>query len=105
MSPTIATYPTWKELFGRRPTEEEVLEEIRQFDRLNTLWLLAKIDLLLALERVHSTEAVTIELQTFLANLFIDNDLFERLKEKLGHERLVRRPPFHSLQVLMLAKM
>jgi hypothetical protein len=105
MSPRIATYPTWKELFGRRPTEGEVLEEIRQFDRLNTLWLLARIDLLLSLERVHSTEAVTIELQTFLVNLFIDDDLFERLKEKFGHERLFKRTPFHSLQVLTLARM
>jgi hypothetical protein len=105
MSPRVATYPTWKEVFGRRPTEEEVLVEICQFDRLNTLWLLARINLLLTLERVHATEAVTMELQTFLVNLFFDDDLFERLKEKFGTERLVNRTPFHSLQVLVLARM
>jgi hypothetical protein len=45
-----------------------------------------------------------IELQTYLVNSFIDQELFENLKRKFGRERLEVRTPFHSLQVLALMK-
>jgi hypothetical protein len=105
MSPTLVTYPTWKEMFGTHPTEAELIEQIRPLDRLHSVWLLARINTLLALDRFYSHEKRTVQLQTYLVNLLIDDELFQHLKRKFGAERLEKRQPFHSLQVLTLTKM
>jgi hypothetical protein len=105
MSPQLVTYPTWEEMFGKHPTKAELLEEIRPLDRLHSVWLLARINVLLALGRIHSTEKQTVQLQTYLVNLLIGEDLFQDLKRRFGAERLENRQPFHSLQILTLMKM
>src|SRR5712692_1262068 len=105
MSPQLVTYPTWKEMFGKHPTEAELIEEIGPLDRLHSVWLLARINILLALGRIHSTEKQTVQLQTYLVNLLIGEELFQDLKRRFGAERLVNRQPFHSLQILTLMKM
>lgn len=104
MSPVLLTYPTWREMFGVRPTEQELITELSSLDRLHTFWLLARINILLALDRFHRNPQSTIELQTYLVNLFIDEALFQELKRKFGTERIVDRQPFHSLQILFLMK-
>jgi hypothetical protein len=104
MSPHLVTYPTWKETFGAHPTEAELIEQIRPLDRLHSVWLLARINLLLALDRFYARQNQTARVQTFLVNLFIDEELFQHLKRKFGQERLENRQPFHSLQVLTLMK-
>jgi hypothetical protein len=91
-------------MFDAHPTEAEFIDQIRPLNRLHSVWLLARINLLLALNRFHAGEKQTARLQTFLVNLFIDNELFENLKRKFGQERLEDRQPFHSLQVLTLMK-
>jgi hypothetical protein len=92
-------------MFGKHPTEAEVIDLIRPLDRLHSVWLLARINLLLALDRFHSREKWTAQLQTFLVNLHIDDELFQHLKRRFGPEQLAKRQPFHSLQVLTLMKM
>jgi hypothetical protein len=91
-------------MFKKRPTEAELLDEIRPLDILQTVSLLARINLFLALDRFHSHEQRTTELQTFLVNLLIDEDLFAHLRETFGTEQLANRRPFHSLQILTLIK-
>jgi hypothetical protein len=91
-------------MFGVRPTEDQLLREVRSLDRLHTFWLLARINIFLALDRAHSDPGETIKLQTQLVNTYIDENLFESLKQKFGRERLVDRQPFHSLQMLTLMK-
>jgi hypothetical protein len=49
MSPVLITYPTWKEMFGERPSYEELLNQIRQFDKTHTVWFLSRLNMLLAL--------------------------------------------------------
>jgi hypothetical protein len=92
-------------MFGKHPTEAELIEEIRPLDRLHSVWLLARINILLALGRIHSTEERTVRLQTYLVNLLVGDELFQDLKRKFGAERLEKRQPFHSLQILTLMKM
>jgi hypothetical protein len=104
MCPVLITYPTWKDLIGRRPTDAELVEELRPLDRTHTVWLLARVNLHLALARFHRNLQETAELQTYLVNLLIDEDLFARLRTKYGRERLVDRQSFHSLQILTLMK-
>jgi hypothetical protein len=105
MSPQLVTYPTWKEMFGERPKEAELIEQLRPLDRLHSIWLLARINLLLALDRFHSSERWTAQLQTYLVNLLINEELFQELKRRFGQERLEHRQPFHSVQILTLMKM
>jgi hypothetical protein len=90
LSPILVTYPTWKEIFGTCPTEDQLLSEVRSLDRLHTFWLLARINILLALDRFHRDPQLTIDLQTHLVNQFIDQDLFDDLKKRFGAERLAR---------------
>ncbi|MGB7284507.1 MAG: hypothetical protein WBE13_19740 [Candidatus Acidiferrum sp.] len=104
MSPLFLNYPSWKEMFGRRPTDAELLDEIRLLETRTVVPILAWINLLLVLDRFHSNEQSTYELQTFLVNRFLDDDLFARLRDTFGQERLVIRRPFHSFQVLTLMK-
>lgn len=92
-------------MFGKHPTKAELIEEIRPLDRLHSAWLLARINILLALGRIHSTEKQTVKLQTYLVNLLIGEELFQDLKRRFGAERLEKRQPFHSLQILTLIKM
>jgi hypothetical protein len=56
--------------------------------------LLARINILLALDRLHRNPKETIELQTYLLNTFIDAESFESLKKKFGRESIVERQPF-----------
>ena len=104
MSPRHLKYATWEELFGTRPTYEQLLREIHMLDPGTVIPTLAWIDLLLVLDRFHSDETQTHEVQTYLVNRFVDDDLFARLKAAYGHEQLVVRRPFHSRQVLTLMK-
>ena len=78
MCPVLITYPTWEETSGKRPTEKDLLDEIRPLDRLNTVWLLPRVNLLLHLDRFHRDPKKTTELQTYLINLFFDEDLLQR---------------------------
>jgi hypothetical protein len=105
MSPRLATYPTWKEMFGKHPAREELLDQIRPLNRLHTLWLLARINLFIALDHLHDNSRWTAKLQAFLVNLLVDDSLFGELKKKFGPRRLEECTPFHSLQILTLMKL
>lgn len=102
MSPTFVTYPTWKEMFGQRPTDAQIVEEISSLNAFHSIWFLARINLLLALDRFHSSDEQTIKIQTFLVNILIDEPMFTRLRGRFGREQITRRRPFHPAQVLML---
>lgn len=92
-------------MFGKHPTKEELLDQIRPLNRLHTLWLLARINLFIALDHFHTNKRWTAKLQSFLVNLLIDDGLFEELKQKFGPRRLEECTPFHSLQILTLMKL
>jgi hypothetical protein len=91
-------------MFGCRPTEEMLAGEVRLLDRLHTVWLLARINILLGLSRSRPEQLSVVQLQTYLVNLLIDEPLFQHLKDRFGGEHLAVRQPFHSLQILTLIK-
>lgn len=103
MSPVLITYPTWKEMFGERPSHEELLNQIRQFDKTHTVWFLSRLNMLLALGRFHSENVIAI--QKLMLGLLIDEELLDRMKKTFGTERIDERQPFHSLQFLLLLKL
>ena len=103
MSPILVTYPTWKEVFGERPSLKDLLHEVRQFDKTHTAWFLSRLNLLLTLGRFHSQDVIPIQRE--LLTLLIDADLLQRLQKTFATERIDERQPFHSLQFLSLLKL
>lgn len=103
MSPALITYPTWKEIFSERPSYDELLNEIRQFDKTHTAWFISRLNMLLALGRFHSQAIIPI--QKLMLGLLIDEELLDKLKKTFGTERIDERQPFHSLQFLLLLKL
>src|ERR1700730_8122670 len=93
VSPVLITYPTWKEMFGERPSLEQLLFEVRQFDKTQTVWFLSRLNMLLALGRFHSDNVVPI--QNVMLGLLVDEELLEKLKKTFGTERIDERQPFH----------
>lgn len=100
--PVLITYPTWKEVFGERPSYDQLLNEVRQFDKTHTAWFLSRLNMLLALGRFHSENVIPI--QRVMLELLTDEEMSERLKKTFGAERLDERQCFHSLQLLLLLK-
>lgn len=103
MSPLLITYPTWKEMFGEKPSLDELLKEIQQFDKIHTAWFISRLNMLLALGRFHSQEVIPI--QKLMLGLLVDEDLLDKMKKTFGTERIDERQPFHSLQFLLLLKL
>ena len=100
----IATFPTWFELYGQRPSHNDVQEILHGLDRLQTALLLSQLSIHLALDRFHDESKESQDLQGFLVSNFIDDDLLGRLKTRYGRERLDDRQCFHRWQVLTLLK-
>lgn len=103
MSPQYLSYPTWEEIYGERPSYEGFLKEVRQFDKVQTAWLLSRLNMLLAVARFHSEDAIAV--QRRMLGWFVDEGLFEKMKSAYGGERFIERRPFHSLQLLLLLKL
>jgi hypothetical protein len=104
MKDRTVVYITWEELFGEVPTENEVRQVVKTFNRQSTVVLLAQLSTHLFLDRFRSNSAETTDLQTFLVNNFWDDEVFGRAKNKMGSARLDFRRAFHSLQILTLLK-
>lgn len=78
VSPLLVTYPTWKEMFGTRPSYDDLLQEIRQFDKTHTAWFISRLNMLLALGRFHSQEMTPI--QNLMLGLLVDKELLSKIE-------------------------
>lgn len=71
---------------------------------MSALVSLARINILLAVDRFRRDSELTIKVQGFLVSNFLDDEIFNQLKQKFGPERLDIRAVFHSQQALLLAR-
>lgn len=94
----------WYDLTGKRGTEQDIADLVKGLNRMSALVTLARINILLAVDRFRRENDLTIKVQGYLVSNFLDDDVFSRLKEKFGPERLDVRSIFHSQQVLLLAR-
>jgi hypothetical protein len=78
-----AVYLTWEELFDTLPTETEVRDVIRTFNRQSTVVLLARLAIQLFLDQCRRDTAETIYLQSFLISDFMDDELLDRAKQRM----------------------
>jgi hypothetical protein len=94
----------WYDLTGKRPSEEGILDLVKALNRMSALVSLARINILLAVDRFRRDSELTIKVQGFLVSNFLDDEIFNQLKKKFGPERLDIRAVFHSQQALLLAR-
>lgn len=104
MALELAVYVTWEELYSKRPTKEEILEELRHLDRLHSVILLSRINAHLFLDGNRRSSEETNALQRFLIGAFFDDNTLSHAKEKLGNAHPDFRRAFHIPQVLALLK-
>jgi hypothetical protein len=104
VSPVTRVTIGWYDLTGKRGTERDIADLVKGLNRTSALVSLARINILLAVDRFRRENNLTIKVQGYLVSDFLDDDVFSRLKEKFGAERLDVRSIFHSQQVLLLAR-
>lgn len=104
MSPVTRVTIGWRDLTGERGTEQHVADLVKNLNRMSALISLARINILLAVDRFRRDNDLTTKVQRFLAGNFLDDDVLSRLKAKFGSERLDVRSIFHSQQVLLLGR-
>src|SRR5260370_15603298 len=104
MAKQWAVFLTWKELFDQSPTEEEVSEVLRNFNRESTVVLLSRIGIHLFLDKFRADASETIFLQGFLISNFLDLEFFSRWKERMPTARIDFRRAFHPQQILTALK-
>src|SRR5260221_6568374 len=94
---------SWHEL-GKRATEQDVVMGIERLKKLSALISLARMNILLAVDRFRNEPQLTATIQTFLAGVFLDQDIIDSLKKKFRLEHLDVRPNFYSPQVLVFSR-
>jgi len=104
VSPVARVSISWRELTAERTTEQDVVNCIEGLKKLSALISLARVNILLAVDRFHNDPQLTVAIQSFLASNFLGQDIIDRLKNKFGSQRLDVRPIFHSQQVLVLSR-
>lgn len=104
MSPRLVTYASWNEVYGEWPSEKEVKAFVGKFNKLSALILLARINVMLSVDRFRGEPNDTINLQTFFARNFLSEQLRTDLMRKYGSERMDARVVFHPQQVVTAMK-
>src|SRR5580704_423340 len=106
--PKPATYFTFRELFDRLPTKEELVSIVKGLNAFNTVLLTARLSTMFR----HSTwsknpqDAKALEkFQYWFAAAFLDTETKQRLEARFGAENPARRPVFHPLQSLNVMRL
>jgi len=106
--PTPATYFTYRELFDRIPTKEELVSIVRGLNPFHTALLTARLSAMFrhSLWSKHPQDAKSVEkFQYWFATVFLDLETRQRLEARFGNQDPARRPVFHPLQFLQLMKL
>lgn len=106
--PKPATYFTFRELFDRLPTKEELVSTVKGLNAFNTVLLTARLNAMFR----HSTWTKNPQdvnaLETFqywFAAAFLDTETKQRLESRFGAQNPARRPVFHPLQSLNVMRL
>lgn len=103
-----ATYFTYRELFDRLPSKEELDSLIKGLNAFNTVLLTARLNTMLrhatSSRNPQDTKAYE-NFQFWFAAAFLDADTKQRLESRFGEENLTRRPVFHPMQFLNIMRL
>lgn len=93
---------SFSEITDRVPSEDEIDALVSEFEKEPTVLMLAMLNTFLSFYEHEPSEFSYI--QGFLFSNLLDDDLFERVKERFPHEQRDSRPLFHRQQLLTLIK-
>jgi len=103
-----ATYFTYRELFDRLPTKEELDGIIKGLNAFNTVLLTARLNTMLrhaTWSRNPQDKKAFENFQLWFAAAFLDMDTKQRLESRFGNQDLTRRPVFHPMQFLNIMRL
>ena len=106
--PKPAAYITYRELFDRTPTKEELGNIIKGMNAYHTVLLTARLSAMFrhATWSDHPQDAKALErFQYWFAAAFLDVETKQRLELRLGSQNPARRPVFHPLQFLNIMRL
>lgn len=106
--PEPGAYFTYRELFDRLPTKDELSSIVRSLDPVNAVVLTARLNAMFrhATWSQHPQDAKAMEkFQYWFASAFLDLDTKQRLESRFGDQNPARRPVFHPLQFLNLMRL
>lgn len=93
--PTPATYITYRELFDRVPTSDELDSIIKGLNAFNTVVLTARLNTMYrhSVGSKNPEDANSVDkFQYWFASAFFDSETKHRLSARFGEEKPTRRP-------------
>jgi hypothetical protein len=106
--PKPSTYFTYRELFDRPPTKEELDGLIKGLNAFHTVLLTTRVSAMFrfAVWSLKPEDAKALEkFQYWLAAAFLDLETKQRLESRFGAENPARRPVFHPIQFLNVMRL
>jgi hypothetical protein len=106
--PKPATYITFRELFDRLPTKEELNAIIQGLNAFNTALLTSRLNTMFrhSVWTANPQDVNSIEnFQRWFAMTFFDRDTKQRLESRLGEKNPLRRPVCHPSQLLNIMRL
>jgi hypothetical protein len=106
--PKPAAYFTYRELFDRRPTKEELGSIIKGLNGFHTVLLAARLSAMFrhSTWSQHPQDAKAPEkFQYWFAATFLDLETKQRLESRFGEQNPTRRPVFHPLQFMNVIRL
>jgi hypothetical protein len=106
--PKPAAYFTYRELFDRLPTKEELGKIIKGLNGFNTVLLTARLSAMFrhATWSQHPQDAKALEkFQYWFSAALLDMETKLRLESRFGAQNPARRPVFHPLQFLNVMRL
>jgi hypothetical protein len=103
-----ATYFTYRELFDRLPTREELVSLFKGLNAFNTVVLTSRLSAMYrhSVWSKHPEDARALEnFQYWFATVFLDLETKQRLESRFGEKNPAQRPVFHPLQFLSVMRL
>jgi len=106
--PKPATYITFRELFDRLPTKEELNATMKGLNAFNTVLLTSRLNTMFrhSMWTKNPQDVNSIEkFQRWFALVFFDQETKQRLESRFGEQNPLRRPVCHPLQLLNVMRL
>jgi len=106
--PKPATYITFRELFDRQPTKEELNSIMKGLNAFNTVLLTSRLNTMFrhSVWTKNPEDENSIEkFQRWFALVFFDQETRQRLESRFGEQNPLRRPVCHPLQLLNIMRL
>jgi hypothetical protein len=106
--PTPSTYFTYRELFDRVSTQDELVSIVKGLNAFNTVLLTSRLNTIFrhSVWSSHPEDSNALNrFQIWFATVFFDTETKQRLEQRFGDQSPTRRPVCHPLQFLNIMRL